>query len=115
MCDIDEDKIDHEYTDEIVCPFCGCEFIDSWEYSNGDEDIGLLECGNCGKEFYATRRIDITYSTKKATYGTCNKCKAENVVIEDHHSTIGSYKGLCVKCGKEEEKRLLQVYFDSTK
>lgn len=33
-----EREIDHEYTDEVVCPFCGYEESDSWEYK-GDEDL----------------------------------------------------------------------------
>lgn len=55
--------IDHEYTREIVCPYCGCEFSDSWEYGDG-EDIGEVECECCEKEFFVSRVIDITYVSK---------------------------------------------------
>lgn len=80
------EEIDHEYTQEIVCPFCGSEWGDSWEIEPNNEDIGLMKCDDCGKQFYATRNIDITYVTEKARYGTCRKCKTENVVIENHYS-----------------------------
>ncbi|HID0796030.1 TPA: hypothetical protein ACXDAB_003467 [Clostridium botulinum] len=106
-----EKDIDHEYTNEIVCPFCGYEFTDSWEY--GEEDLGLIECNECGKSFYTNREVSVTYSTCKANYGTCKHCKADNVVIEDYNSTMGKYSGLCVKCGELEKQRLLKEYIDS--
>lgn len=98
---------DNEYTNEIVCPFCGYEFCDSWEYgSDSNEDLGLIECPECEKEFYAIRHISISYSTEKAKYGTCKKCNAENVVLTDYHSSIGAYEGLCTKCGDEEKQKI---------
>ena len=110
MFEIDEEDIDHEYTDEIVCPFCGYEVGDSWEYGNGDEDIGLIECGRCDKEFYTTRNISVCYCTEKAIYGTCNGCNEEDVVIEDYHSTLGRYNGLCEKCGEEAKAYMRREY-----
>ena len=50
-------------TDEIVCPHCGHEFSDSWDYGSG-EDIGELACGECDKAFYARRNISTTYSSE---------------------------------------------------
>ena len=55
----------HECSDEIICPYCGYEFNDSWEIDPGEEDIGELDCGNCDKKFYASRNISIDYSTQK--------------------------------------------------
>ena len=49
--------------DEIVCPFCGGVQSDSYEYGEG-EDIGKVECGYCGREFFAERLISITYSSR---------------------------------------------------
>lgn len=57
-------EIDHEYTDEIVCPYCGCEFGDSWDI---DGDSGELECYECEKEFEYHRHIEVTYCTYKIT------------------------------------------------
>lgn len=57
-------EIDHNYTDEIVCPYCGCEFGDSWELS---ADSGEEECYECGKEFEYYRHIEVTYCTYKIT------------------------------------------------
>ncbi len=59
-------KIDHEITSEIVCPYCGYEEGDSWEWQHFLE-LGECsgECGECGKEFYITMDVDVTYSTYK--------------------------------------------------
>lgn len=98
-------KFKHHMTNNIVCPYCGYENINSWEVESGEQgSLGLIECGNCGKEFYATRDVEVTYTTHQAKYGTCTGCGAKNVVIEDYHSSIGKYHDLCTKCGYEQEK-----------
>lgn len=55
------DNIHHEYTNEIVCPYCGEEHGDSWERNDEGMDI----CQNCGKEFAYSRIITVEYSTEK--------------------------------------------------
>ena len=57
-------EIDHEYTDEIVCPYCGHEFSESYEFSG---DSGEEECYECGKEFEYHRHIEVTYCTYEIT------------------------------------------------
>ena len=59
-----DDLIDHEKTQEVVCPYCGYAHVDSYEY--GDE--GIAECDNCGHKFryesdywYSTSRIEADY------------------------------------------------------
>lgn len=56
------EEIDHEYTDEVVCPYCGYEHSDSWEFSEYDDEF---ECHSCEKHFVMERKIDISYVTKK--------------------------------------------------
>jgi transcription elongation factor Elf1 len=58
-------EINHEYTRYIVCPYCGYEDKDSWEICSGKEDLGIVECGRCEEEFYASRIVTIEYSTYK--------------------------------------------------
>lgn len=58
------ENIEHEYTHEIVCPHCGYEFMDSWEFES--EDIGELDCDECDESFVAHRNISVSYSTKKS-------------------------------------------------
>lgn len=57
-------EIDHEYTSEIVCPYCGYEMSDSWEYNNTES--GVTECGKCDKKFLYSVNHSVDYSTKKA-------------------------------------------------
>jgi len=58
-------KIDTDYTDGIVCPYCGhVERNDLYEYF-GNSDEATLDCGECGEEFTAWRHVSISYSTDK--------------------------------------------------
>ncbi len=60
-------EIDCTYTKEIICPYCGYEFSDSWEYNRRMEggDSTELECPECDKKFTATMDIEITYKSHK--------------------------------------------------
>lgn len=64
------EEIDHEYTDEIVCPWCGYKYSDSWELTQND---GEEECRECRKSFSYYRDIKTTYNTerKKCEEGKC--------------------------------------------
>lgn len=57
-------KIDHDYTDEIVCPYCGTEFGDSWETCPNTKKVEV-DCDVCGKVFFAEAEFSVTYCTKK--------------------------------------------------
>lgn len=57
--------IDHEYTNEIVCPHCGYEYGDSWEYLESDGDTREMECDECGEKFEAVLHLTVEYSTEK--------------------------------------------------
>lgn len=56
------------YTNNIICPYCGYEDMDSWECSDSeDEEI----CGNCGSTFSYERIVTVEYNSypvKKADY-----------------------------------------------
>ena len=58
-------QIDLDYTDEPVCPHCGAEMADAWEYQLLDGDSEVVDCGRCGQQYKMTRNIDVTYSTAK--------------------------------------------------
>lgn len=53
---------DTSFTKEIVCPFCGYVFHDSWEYN--EDDGSYIDCMSCGKEFWLELDHDITYCTR---------------------------------------------------
>lgn len=59
------EEIDCESTDDVVCPHCGAEFIDSHEFFMNGRSDATCECEECGKAFEASRDISITYSTRK--------------------------------------------------
>lgn len=63
-------EIDHEYTREIVCPYCGYEFSDSWGYGL-DENPYEIECCNedCLKTFEAWIDVEVSYCTDKIEAG----------------------------------------------
>lgn len=57
---------DHEYrhTTEPVCPHCGHQFRDLWEWPDSDDDA---ECGSCGGHFrYETEAVRYFTLTKRA-------------------------------------------------
>jgi len=59
-------EIDHKYTNEIVCPWCGYTYRDSWEFNLDDGESEVKDCGACEKTFEATRLITINYCTERA-------------------------------------------------
>ena len=60
-----EEEIDHEYTGNIICPYCGAEDGDSWECAPNEEGLGYIECPVCFKTFTGTRNISVDYTTWK--------------------------------------------------
>lgn len=57
----EELNIDHKYTANITCPYCGWEDKDSWESSDGGE----TDCGRCESSFSFERIVTVEYSTSK--------------------------------------------------
>jgi hypothetical protein len=57
-----ETELDHTLTPFIICPYCGYEDFDSFEYRYNDGDIN---CSCCAKQFHYERNVDVMYTTKK--------------------------------------------------
>lgn len=55
-------EIDHQNTDEIVCPHCGYIHGDS---CHRDRDSGEDDCQECEMPFFWERQITVDYSTSK--------------------------------------------------
>lgn len=53
--------INCEFTLDIVCPYCGYGFSDSWEWDSEGEEY----CENCDNEFSYERIVTVAYSTYK--------------------------------------------------
>ena len=61
------DKIEHDWTDEPVCPHCGAQDIDWWDGTSlrDDGDFEIVECMNCGEEFRQTISVSYSFTTDK--------------------------------------------------
>lgn len=59
------DHINCGFTDDIICPYCGYRFEDSWEFNNGDECVDDVVCHSCEKTFDLVVDYSVTYSTYK--------------------------------------------------
>lgn len=54
-------KIEHQLTENSVCPYCGTE-----HYDDGDGPIeGEQTCAGCGKYFYSDANVSVSYDTRK--------------------------------------------------
>jgi DNA-directed RNA polymerase subunit RPC12/RpoP len=53
---------DAEHRDFIVCPECGHEERDAWEYG----ESGDIVCPNCGQRLHFERNVTVTYTTTVA-------------------------------------------------
>jgi len=104
-------SIDCEYTSEIVCPYCGEEVGDSWEFEGED---GEWECHECEKTFNWYRTVTVEYSTT----GNCEKNKEDHDFTDwdllqysdeehiDSEVIKDFYLRKCKKCDKTEYLRL---------
>lgn len=61
----EEKTIEHDFTDEIVCCYCGHEFTNSWELDCGGFNETEVSCVSCSKVFYLYIEHSATYSTLK--------------------------------------------------
>lgn len=60
--------INHAYTDQIVCPWCGHEHQHSWEYQ-GD----TIDCVECDRRFDVERDTSVTYTTSRLVKCECGR------------------------------------------
>lgn len=49
------------YTNNVICPYCGYENVDSWECEDDEE---ACECGCCGSIFAYQRKVAIEYCSQ---------------------------------------------------
>ncbi len=58
-------EIEHENTQNIVCPYCGYEDYDSWEFDGENDVYQEHECCNCGNEFNVMREVQVLHIKKR--------------------------------------------------
>lgn len=77
--------VDTEHRDWPMCPKCGHEHINAWEWdlSGGFlEGDGHVECGGCGREFQVIRHVTVSYSTRDI-----QNAPVETRVLQDSNPT----------------------------
>lgn len=64
MCNTFEfdNEIDHEFTENVVCPYCGYNVSDCWELQSDSADH---ECEQCKSTFEYERVVTVDYTTSK--------------------------------------------------
>lgn len=97
-------EIDHEYTDEVVCPYCGYEYGDSWVYFSRNDEAVKIECDECGKCFRASQNVSVDYSTDKLP---CLNNEGEHIWSTWwNRCGVGSMeRRYCRDCSKEEWRK----------
>jgi DNA-directed RNA polymerase subunit RPC12/RpoP len=57
-------EIDHEATNDAVCPHCGHTYELSWEiFPDGQDHAEGVPCVECGKRFDVSREAEVSYTT----------------------------------------------------
>lgn len=56
-----ENEIDCECTDDLICPYCGCKFEDSFEFNESSQH----QCDRCEKHFMYEVEYSKTFSSVK--------------------------------------------------
>lgn len=59
----DEGELASVRAENITCPWCGSEDLDSWE--RGDDWEDNTTCDECGKPYTWQRNIEISYTTER--------------------------------------------------
>lgn len=58
-------EINCNRTTDLVCPYCGHKFLDSWELVEENGDQRLINCRSCEKEFTYTTHIKTSFTSRK--------------------------------------------------
>lgn len=96
-------NIEHEYTKNIVCPFCGYADKDSWEFNH---DYGEKRCPVCDRDFIVSRNVSVDYSTIKIPKLKTCSCGCEDIDRLEVYVKNCVYHGCqCSKCHKESEPK----------
>lgn len=58
-------EIEHEYTDEAVCPWCGHKRTETRElFTRGYMYRNEVECAACGRAYACRMHVEVSYSTE---------------------------------------------------
>lgn len=123
---IDMSEYKHDYENNIKCPFCDHEWLDSWEF---DENEGTHTCGSCDETFNVIRHIEVTYSTFRVSCEDQNKnhdfkfesahCKKQEFISRGNWKDLleneWTYfeKHTCVNCGEDKYNDITKEQYNT--
>lgn len=58
---MEKEKIDHQFTDRVVCPHCGHKHTDCTDWHG----YGVASCEACEKQFRYESEYSVSYITSK--------------------------------------------------
>jgi hypothetical protein len=58
------EDIEHDFTSDIVCPYCGYTYCESHQYNHDDGD--KITCDDCDSVFFVSIHHNVNYSTEKS-------------------------------------------------
>ena len=91
-----ETEYNCEYTEDVVvCPYCGFDHTEPYEFVDLDEECQTHKCGDCGKEFNITISKTINYTT------TCMQGEHDWVKNDWHIEDMET----CKRCGEDRFTR----------
>ena len=95
--------MDTEYTEAPVCPHCGHNHRDAWEwdFGAGYEGDTEVECDMCDEPFQVFRDARITYTTKplKEDFKTCSTwARTKCVLCKNEAVTAAAHEPVCMDC-----------------
>lgn len=92
-------KFNCERTPEMICPHCGTEQSDAWEYQLNDGNETEVDCDKCAKKFRVFAEIKVKYTS------CCLECSFEfigRVVTLDDGKKFKMLE--CAVCGQSKAK-----------
>lgn len=90
----DKKDFKFKFTSEIVCPWCGYEHEESYEFFGrhcGDGDETEIECCSCSKSFGGEIHMSVEYSSKITT------CPGHEFDLDEFEWVFGSKEELAKK------------------
>lgn len=59
------ENVECTLTPEVVCPYCGHEHSDSWEFGGGRDGEFEVTCHGCERRFTCSRVVDVNYTSHR--------------------------------------------------
>lgn len=98
---IDVDNLDVDYTDGIICPWCGFRHEEPEHImDNITESEEEIECYQCERKFNVEPEVTVRYSTSRTECDVCNNRKLHSAGISTrpYHSNEDEQWRVVMEC-----------------